>query len=150
IDRFNLVNRHNVLLDEPDPMAPISVGNGDFAFTADVTGMQSLEHFYYDQGIPLETRTTWAWHSFPNPDGLTLEMSMKDNDFHGRKVPYASLQESPAGDYFRKNPHPIPMGQTTSNRSNAKRSLPVSNRRISNSWLINLNSRSPLAFIVRS
>ena len=111
IDRFALVTRHNVLLDAPDPMAPISVGNGDFAFTADVTGMQSLEHFYSHHGIPLETRTTWAWHSFPNPDGLTLDMSMKANDFHGRKVSYASLQESPAGDYFRKNPHPIPMGQ---------------------------------------
>ena len=111
IDRYALVSRHNVHLDSADAMAPLSLGNGDFAYTADVTGMQSLEHFYYAGGIPLETRTTWAWHSFPNIEGLTLDMAMKNNDFHGREVPYASLQDSPAGTYFRANPHPIPMGQ---------------------------------------
>ena len=46
IDRFDLVNRHNVVLHEIDPLAVMSVGNGDFAFGADVTGMQSLEDFY--------------------------------------------------------------------------------------------------------
>ena len=42
IDRFELVNRHNVVIKEVDALAPVSVGNGDFAFTAYVTGMQSL------------------------------------------------------------------------------------------------------------
>ena len=111
IDRFELVNRHNVVIREVDPLAPLSVGNGDFAFTADVTGMQSLEDYYYQNGIPLETLSSWAWHSFPNKENLRLEDAMKENDFHGRKIAYASLQHSPAGDYFRKNPHPIPLGQ---------------------------------------
>lgn len=31
IDRFGLVNRHNIVLKEIDPLAPLSVGNGDFA-----------------------------------------------------------------------------------------------------------------------
>lgn len=111
IDRFALVNRHNVVLNEIDPLAPLTVGNGDFAYTADVTGMQSLEEHYFRNGIPLETRTTWAWHSFPNNEGLTLEDAGKEIDFHGRKILYASNQNSAAGDYFRINPHPIPMGQ---------------------------------------
>lgn len=111
IDRFALVNRHNVELKEIDPLAPISVGNGDFAYTADVTGMQSLEYYYFENGIPLETRTTWAWHSFPNIENLKLEDATEEVNFHGRKISYASNQNSKAGDYFRKNPHPVPMGQ---------------------------------------
>ena len=111
INRFDLVNRHNVVLHEIDPMAAMSVGNGDFAFTADVTGMQTFEEYYYNNGLPLETRTTWTWHSFPNPQNLQLKDAMKASDFHGRPVFYASIQHSPAGDYFRKNPQPLPMGQ---------------------------------------
>ncbi|MGE4586955.1 MAG: hypothetical protein AB7D05_06395 [Mangrovibacterium sp.] len=111
IDRFALVNRHNVELSGIDPLAPLSVGNGDFAYTADVTGMQSLESYYFENGIPLETRSTWAWHFFPNTENLRLQDATKEINFHGRKIFYASDQSSPAGDYFRKNPHPIPMGQ---------------------------------------
>lgn len=111
INRFDLVNRHNVILHEIDPMAAVTVGNGDFAFTADVTGMQSFEDYYYQNGLPLETRTTGTWHSFPNPKHLELKDAMKETDFHGRPVFYASIQKSPAGDYFRKNPKPLPMGQ---------------------------------------
>lgn len=111
IDRFSLVNRHNVILHEADPLAPLSVGNGDFAYTADVTGMQSLGDFYYKNGIPLETLSNWAWHSFPNTGHFKLQDAMKKIDFHGRKVFYASDENSPAGQYFRMNPHPVALGQ---------------------------------------
>ncbi|PTQ99534.1 hypothetical protein C8P68_102358 [Mucilaginibacter yixingensis] len=111
IDRYALVSRHNVTLKEADPLAPLSVGNGDFAYTADVTGMQSLEGYYYKNGIPLETMCTWAWHSFPNTKNLRLEDAMKPIDFHGRQIMYASQEKSEAGDYYRQNPHPVPLGQ---------------------------------------
>jgi hypothetical protein len=111
INRYDLVNRHNVEINEIDPLAPLSVGNGDFAYTADVTGMQSFEGYYYKNGIPLETMSTWAWHSFPNTENLKLEDAMKEIDFHGRKIPYASEEKTPAGEYFRQNPHPVPLGQ---------------------------------------
>ena len=111
INRFDLVNRHNVILHEIDPMAAMTVGNGDFAYTADVTGFQSFENDYYQNGIPLETRTTWTWHSFPNTEHLQLQDAMKPSDFHDREFNYASVQKSAAGDYFRKNPQPLPMGQ---------------------------------------
>lgn len=39
IDRESLVNRHNVVLKEVDNLAPLSVGNGKFCYTADITGM---------------------------------------------------------------------------------------------------------------
>lgn len=120
IDRFDLVNRHNVILKEIDPLAPLSVGNGDFAFTADITGMQSLEHYYHQNGIPLETLSSFAWHSFPNINGLKLEDAMKGSDFHGRKIMYASQEKSTSGEYFRKNPHPVPLGQISLVNGNGK------------------------------
>jgi hypothetical protein len=120
IDRFSLVNRHNVVVKGIDPLSPLSVGNGDFAFTCDVTGLQSFENYYHKNGIALETRTTWAWHSFPNKNHLRLEDAMKAEDFHGRKILYASLEKSPAGEYFRQNPHPVAMGQISLVTKNGK------------------------------
>ena len=111
INRYELVTRHNVSIDKIDPMSPLTVGNGDFAYTVDVTGLQTFGDYYYENGIPLETMSNWGWHSFPNTENLTLEDAQKEYDFHGGKVPYASLEKSPAGQYFRKNPHRIPLGQ---------------------------------------
>ena len=111
INRQALVNRHAVHVTRLDPESPLSVGNGDFAFTVDATGLQSLETLYHREGIPLETLSTWAWHSFPNLAGLRLEDAMKPYEFHGRTIKYAGLQHSAAGTYFRENPHPIPLGQ---------------------------------------
>ena len=42
IDRHALVTRHNVTINKPDPLATLSLGNGEFAFTADITGLQTL------------------------------------------------------------------------------------------------------------
>ncbi|UCD52416.1 MAG: hypothetical protein JSW27_07215, partial [Phycisphaerales bacterium] len=45
IDRGSVVNRHNVTLTAPDPLTPLSVGNGEFAFNADITGLQTFPEF---------------------------------------------------------------------------------------------------------
>lgn len=111
IDRQALVQRHNVVVTQVDPESPLSVGNGDFAFTVDPTGFQTFEDLFHRRGIPLETLSTWAWHSFPNTEGVTLEDAMLTYNFHGRTIKFAGKQESPAGAYFRQNPHPIPLGQ---------------------------------------
>jgi len=42
IDRRSLVRRHNPVIRGYDPFSPLSVGNGEFAFTVDITGLQSL------------------------------------------------------------------------------------------------------------
>ncbi len=111
IDRETLVQRHNVVTTAVDPEAAVSVGNGDFAFTADITGLQSLAADYYDDGLPLETLSSWAWHSWPNPKGLTLEDTMKAYPFYGREINFPALQHTEAGAYFRENPHPVPLGR---------------------------------------
>jgi hypothetical protein len=111
IDRQAVLARHNVHTTRIDPEATLTLGNGDFALSVDVTGLQGLERIYYDNGLPLETRTTWAWHEFPNTEGFTLDDTMGEVDFHGRSIRYPIRQKTPAGAYFRENPQPMPMGQ---------------------------------------
>ena len=41
IDREQLVQRHNVQVHAIDTASPLSVGNGEFAFTGDVTGLRA-------------------------------------------------------------------------------------------------------------
>lgn len=88
IDRYKVVERHIVRVDKVDPWSPLSVGNGDFAFTADVTGFQSLADLYHDHSVPTETLSCWAWHSFPNTAHLKLADAGKDYPFHGRIIRY--------------------------------------------------------------
>ena len=42
IDRHALVTRHNVVLTKLDVENPLQVGNGEFAFTADISGLQTF------------------------------------------------------------------------------------------------------------
>ena len=43
IDRQALVSQHDPVLTRFEPMSPLSVGNGEFAFTCDVTGLQFVQ-----------------------------------------------------------------------------------------------------------
>lgn len=110
IDREALVRRHNPTARKPDPLSPFSVGNGEFTFTADITGLQTFPA-PYDEGIPLHTESQWGWHSFPNPNNYKLDAAFDYYEVHGRKVPYASNQESPAASYLRENPHRLDLAR---------------------------------------
>ena len=68
IDREALVRRHNVVVRSVDPQSPLTVGNGGFAFTVDVTGLQTFGEHYYKNGIPLETLARWCWTTDENPN----------------------------------------------------------------------------------
>jgi len=94
IDRRALVTRHNVTLNKSDPLTPLSVGNGEFAFTADVTGLQTFPQ-YYQQGMSLGTQSQWGWHTIPPAEGksYTLVDILENYFVAGREVPYASDKE---------------------------------------------------------
>jgi len=114
IDRRALVGRHNVTLDKPDSLTPLSVGNGRFAFTADITGLQTFPNFH-QQGMPLYTQSEWGWHTSPNPEGYKMSDVLEDYVVAGRKVPYASDGNypggySPAASWLRANPHRLHLG----------------------------------------
>src|SRR5690349_9411449 len=60
INRYELVHRNNPHIAKADPLSSLTVGNGQFAFTVDVTGLQSFPA-YYEKGVPLGTQSEWGW-----------------------------------------------------------------------------------------
>ncbi|MEG8990299.1 glycoside hydrolase family 65 [Ignavibacteria bacterium 4148-Me] len=110
IDRYALVHRHIPVITKADSLSPFSVGNGKFTFTVDFTGLQTFSD-YYENGIPLCTQSEWGWHSFPNEFNYKLEDTFEYYETYGRKVPYASKQNSSAGEWLRANPHRINLGR---------------------------------------
>lgn len=87
IDRKAVVTRHNPVVTAVDLNSPLQIGNGEFAFTADLTGLQTFGDSY-DRGMQLGTLSQWGWHTFPNPQGYKLEDILTPYDAHGRSVPY--------------------------------------------------------------
>ncbi|MDP4276478.1 MAG: hypothetical protein Q8914_02490 [Bacteroidota bacterium] len=114
IDRRALVSRHTVRINRFDSLASLSVGNGNFAFTVDATGLQSFPNVYTN-GVPLGTQAQWGWHSFPNSTNLKPEETWGIYTYHGKQEPYAVQFDEPgrnkdASDYFRGNPHRLHLG----------------------------------------
>ena len=114
IDRVSVVRRHNVQVNKMDSLSSLSVGNGNFAFTVDATGMQSFPEVYV-KGVPLGTQSVWGWHSFPNNEHLTIEEAQKVYTIEGRKISYTVQPKEPerakkAVEYFRVNPHRLQLG----------------------------------------
>jgi hypothetical protein len=113
IDRKAVVQRHNVIVNRIDSLESLSVGNGNFAFTVDATGMQSFPESYA-KGVPLGTQSIWGWHSFPNTENLKIEEAYKTYDLEGRKISYTVQGKEPAAkkavEYFRVNQHRLQLG----------------------------------------
>lgn len=114
IDRLQLVTRHNVEVEGFDPLASLSVGNGNFTFTTDLTGLQT---FYedYEKGVPLGTMSNWGWHSNPNTGDYKIEETWSVFEVNGRQVPYRDQRKDAqrakeAANYFRENPHRLHLG----------------------------------------
>lgn len=113
IDRKKLVTRHNPQIHEFDPLSPLTVGNGEFAFSVDATGLQTFPEIY-DSGMPLCTMSNWGWHSYTTPDYLAgKQIKPTLYDTYGRQVGYYT---SPTGqeelyDWLRINPHRFHLGQ---------------------------------------
>ena len=116
IDRFALVTRHNIENSVIDSLNSLSVGNGEFAFTVDITGLQTFPEFY-SKGISLGTMSDWGWHTAENPESFQLPDVYKTYDVHGRKVDYVrqfraheDVRKAEASDWLRSNPHRIHLG----------------------------------------
>jgi hypothetical protein len=90
-----------------DPESPLSVGNGEFAFTVDATGLQTIPE-EYEKTIPLGTLSQWGWHTWPNPRGWRVDtFAFRECESHGRMVGYADIpgERTPEIDWLRANPH---------------------------------------------
>ena len=115
IDRHALVTRHEVVLTNFDAANPLSVGNGQFCFTVDATGLQTFPEAF-EKTTPLGTLSDWGWHTFPNPDGWDVDTFefKKFPDLNGRLVPYCDVpgnKKTPEIQWLRANPHRLHLGQ---------------------------------------
>lgn len=112
IDREALVARHAPVLREIDYSAPLTVGNGGFAFTVDATGLQTFGAAYYERGIPLETLARWRWTTDPNPHGYALDDAGRDYiQADGSTIRLPTEMGTPAADWLRRNPRLHPLGR---------------------------------------
>lgn len=59
IERQKVVQAFNVRRNASSSTTPLQVGNGNFAFGVDVTGLQTFN--------PFGTMSTWGWHNFSLP-----------------------------------------------------------------------------------
>jgi len=102
IDRQALVSRHNI--DWPSLTGQIPLGNGNFAFNADGTGLETVGG---------NTMCHWCWHSFPLPPGVAPgDIRPWATPDHGRMTqPLTARDPKPIYDWERLNPQPLNLGR---------------------------------------
>jgi len=109
IDRKGVVERHKVISHKLDLKSPAQVGNGEFAFSVDITGLQTF--------VPFNTLSHWGWHSDPLPSGTKVENFRGQMvDTYGRMVRYPLVnddneEQRALSDWLSGNPHRINLGR---------------------------------------
>lgn len=111
INRLDIIASFNPHLTDINPQSPLSVGNGRFCYTADITGMQTL-YEEYSAETPLCTMAEWGWHTkkADNEKGFyTLDdVRMTPYNYCKRTVTYPRVKyegNEAAYDWVRQNPH---------------------------------------------
>ncbi|MDF2962231.1 MAG: hypothetical protein K0S39_3966 [Paenibacillus sp.] len=111
IDRYAMVSRHNPVLKHAELLSPLTVGNGEFAYTVDITGLQTFPQQYQ---VPLGTQSQWGWHSSGGHGRYQPEhIQLKPYDTYGRSVGYATdaKGQEEAFHWLRQNPHRMQLAQ---------------------------------------
>ncbi|KAF1973516.1 hypothetical protein BU23DRAFT_554140 [Bimuria novae-zelandiae CBS 107.79] len=109
IDRESIVRQYNLKLNRSHPNSPLQVGNGNFAFGVDVTGLQTF--------LPHNTLSSWGWHnsSLPTTPNQTSIYDFTGQDWwtHGRLVNYnqPNPAEKDISQWLIANPHRINLGR---------------------------------------
>ncbi|KAH7085246.1 Six-hairpin glycosidase-like protein [Paraphoma chrysanthemicola] len=109
IDRKPIVQQYNLKLNQSHPYSPVQVGNGNFAFGVDVTGLQTF--------LPHNTLSSWGWHnsSLPKTPNQTQPEDYTGVDWwtHGRLVNYAQPNptQKDISQWMIANPHRINLGR---------------------------------------
>ena len=106
IDRKAVVERHRIITTSTNPKSPAQVGNGEFAFGVDITGLQTF--------VPFNTLSHWAWHSFPEPEGENIEdFKGVSLSTHGRIVKYdiGNEEQPELSSWLEGNPHRFNLGR---------------------------------------
>ncbi len=112
IDRQAVVTRHNIEWD--DLHGEIPLGNGEFCFNADATGLQTFSG---------STMSHWGWHSNPLPEGFTAaDIPATGTVERGRITgPMVKAAEHEGlRDWMFQNPHPMNLGRLRFVRANGE------------------------------
>lgn len=107
IDRRAVVTRHNVEIHDAGLLGVAQVGNGDFAFGFDISGLQTFSP-------NANTMSNWGWYSFPLPFGQSPEdYTGAEWDTQGRKVRYdmPNRDQGVLRDWMIRNPQRINLGR---------------------------------------
>lgn len=105
IDRKARVTRHDIHLQDFTRVIPL--GNGEFCFGCDRTGLQ---------GFGGNAMAHWAWHNFPIPEGMDLSNWPETGSFmHGRMTGSGRdvfpKDRWDAVEYTFDNPHSVNLGR---------------------------------------
>lgn len=107
IDRKAVVSRYNPTRNASSTLTPMQVGNGNFAFGADVTGLQTFQ--------PFAILSSWGWKNDSLPTGRTLEdvLAYKGTslDNHGLNVTYMYGGVSDIQQWLISNPNRVNLGR---------------------------------------
>ena len=105
INRKALMSRHNPFYTKPEINAPLSLGNGNFCYTVDFTGLQTFNERY--SRFPLCTMSNWGWHCYPDSGQDPGLFRLTSFDTYGREVGYAVDEKGQEELYnsLRQNPH---------------------------------------------
>ncbi|MBQ7915938.1 MAG: glycoside hydrolase family 65 [Firmicutes bacterium] len=116
INRKAVVEQYSPVNTVWDAYSPFTVGNGEFAFNSDMTGLQTFDAFH-EPGIPLLTQAQWGWHTTPYRedqykfDYHNMARTLYSNG--NRDVPYTTKPgyQRTEYDWLRQNPHKFHMGR---------------------------------------
>ena len=111
IDRQALVTRHNISWN--DAAGRVALGNGEFCFGADGTGLQTFSG---------NSMAHWGWHSFPLPDGCTADMVPATGAFEQRNID--GKLKGAINSWMFDNPHNMNLGRLRLARSNGRNLAP--------------------------
>ena len=98
IDRQALVTRHNITWN--DAAGRIALGNGEFCFGTDGTGLQTFAG---------NSIAHWGWHSFPLPDGCTPDLVPATGAFEHRTTD--GKMKGAINTWMFDNPHMMNLGR---------------------------------------
>ena len=103
IDRHALVTRHNI--EWNDLRGQIPLGNGEFCFNADATGLQTFGG---------STMSHWGWHSAPLPPGCTPADIPPTGTVEQGRITGPMRKAAERGEldgWMFRNPHPMNLGR---------------------------------------
>ena len=109
INRQEIVQGFNPCRTASSNSTPLQVGNGDFAFGTDITGLQTF--------LPYNILSTWGWHnsSLPTTPGQTSPADFTGLDWwtHGRLVNYdqPNPAEADISEWMIANPQRMNLGR---------------------------------------